>query len=132
MHIRKEFYRYVLPSMLAFALSGVYAIADGFFVGNALGDDAPGRRQPGLPPHRLPPGSGHRASAWAALWTMPIQRGHRRGRSPAATGFPGVSGLIALLGAAGAGRSPLAFWLLAPAGAVPLRRHGLAVPPAGR
>ena len=40
MHIRKEFYRYVLPSMLAFALSGVYAIADGFFVGNALGDDA--------------------------------------------------------------------------------------------
>ena len=36
----KEFFRYVLPSMLAFALSGVYAIADGFFVGNALGDDA--------------------------------------------------------------------------------------------
>ena len=26
--------------MLAFALSGIYAIADGFFVGNALGDDA--------------------------------------------------------------------------------------------
>ena len=26
--------------MLAFALSGVYAIADGFFVGNALGDSA--------------------------------------------------------------------------------------------
>lgn len=26
--------------MLAFALSGVYAIADGFFVGNALGDEA--------------------------------------------------------------------------------------------
>lgn len=24
--------------MLAFALSGVYAIADGFFVGNALGE----------------------------------------------------------------------------------------------
>ena len=40
MKIYKEFYRYVLPSMLAFALSGVYAIADGFFVGNALGDNA--------------------------------------------------------------------------------------------
>ena len=26
--------------MLSFALSGVYAIADGFFVGNALGDNA--------------------------------------------------------------------------------------------
>lgn len=39
MHIRKEFFRFVIPSMLAFALSGVYAIADGFFVGNAMGDD---------------------------------------------------------------------------------------------
>ena len=40
MHIRKEFFRFVIPSMLAFALSGIYAIADGFFVGNAMGDDA--------------------------------------------------------------------------------------------
>ncbi|HBA62774.1 MAG TPA: multidrug transporter MatE [Lachnospiraceae bacterium] len=40
MHIQKEFFKYVLPSMLAFALSGVYSIADGFFVGNALGDQA--------------------------------------------------------------------------------------------
>lgn len=40
MNIRKEFFRYVIPSMLAFALSGIYAIADGFFVGNALGDSA--------------------------------------------------------------------------------------------
>lgn len=36
----KEFFRYVIPAMLAFALSGIYAIADGFFVGNALGDHA--------------------------------------------------------------------------------------------
>jgi Na+-driven multidrug efflux pump len=36
----KRFFACVLPSMLAFALSGVYAIADGFFVGNALGDEA--------------------------------------------------------------------------------------------
>ena len=40
MRFSKEFFRYVLPSMLAFALSGIYAIADGFFVGNALGDNA--------------------------------------------------------------------------------------------
>ena len=40
MKFSKEFFRYVLPSMLAFALSGIYAIADGFFVGNALGDNA--------------------------------------------------------------------------------------------
>ncbi len=36
----REFIRYVLPSMLAFALSGIYSIADGFFVGNELGDSA--------------------------------------------------------------------------------------------
>ena len=40
MSIHRVFFRYVVPSMLAFALSGVYAIADGCFVGNALGDHA--------------------------------------------------------------------------------------------
>lgn len=40
MNLHKEFLRCVIPSMLAFALSGIYAIADGFFVGNALGDSA--------------------------------------------------------------------------------------------
>lgn len=40
MSLNKQFLHYVVPSMLAFALSGVYAIADGFFVGNALGDSA--------------------------------------------------------------------------------------------
>ncbi len=34
----KTFFRYVIPSMLSFALSGVYAIVDGFFVGNSIGD----------------------------------------------------------------------------------------------
>ena len=34
----KEFLSYVLPSVLAFALSGVYTIVDGFFVGRSLGD----------------------------------------------------------------------------------------------
>ena len=36
----RGFLKFVLPSMLAFALSGVYSIADGFFVGNQLGDNA--------------------------------------------------------------------------------------------
>lgn len=34
----KTFFQYVIPSVLSFALSGVYAIVDGFFVGNSLGD----------------------------------------------------------------------------------------------
>ena len=34
----KEFFSYVIPSVLAFALSGVYTIVDGFFIGQSLGD----------------------------------------------------------------------------------------------
>ena len=34
----KTFFKYVFPSILSFALSGVYAIVDGFFVGNSIGD----------------------------------------------------------------------------------------------
>ncbi|MDO4292412.1 MAG: MATE family efflux transporter [Eubacteriales bacterium] len=34
----RTFMAYVLPSVLAFALSGIYAIVDGFFVGNSVGD----------------------------------------------------------------------------------------------
>ena len=32
------FFKYVVPSVLAFALSGIYAIVDGFFVGQSIGD----------------------------------------------------------------------------------------------
>lgn len=35
---KKIFFQYVIPSILSFALSGVYAIVDGFFVGNSIGD----------------------------------------------------------------------------------------------
>ena len=38
MREKKEFLLYVIPSVLAFALSGEYAIVDGFFVGNSIGD----------------------------------------------------------------------------------------------
>ena len=53
----KEFFQYVIPSMLAFALSGVYSIADGFFVGNAMGDSALAAINVAYP-----------LTAWAALW----------------------------------------------------------------
>ena len=36
--MKKKFFKYVLPCILAFALSGVYAIVDGFFVGRSIGD----------------------------------------------------------------------------------------------
>ena len=36
--MRKEFYRNVLPAMLAFAFSGLYAIVDGWFIGQNVGD----------------------------------------------------------------------------------------------
>lgn len=34
----KVFFKYVISSVFSFALSGVYAIVDGFFVGNTIGD----------------------------------------------------------------------------------------------
>ena len=38
MNNKRTFFLYVIPSVLSFALSGVYAIVDGFFVGNSIGD----------------------------------------------------------------------------------------------
>lgn len=38
MRVYRSFATYVAPSVLAFALSGVYAIVDGFFVGQSVGD----------------------------------------------------------------------------------------------
>lgn len=35
---RRTFFKFVIPSIIAFALSGIYAIVDGFFVGNTIGD----------------------------------------------------------------------------------------------
>lgn len=34
----KTFLQYVIPSVFSFALSGVYTIVDGFFIGNSIGD----------------------------------------------------------------------------------------------
>lgn len=35
----KEFFQYVIPSMIAFAFSGIYSIVDGWFIGNTIGAD---------------------------------------------------------------------------------------------
>ena len=34
----KHFFKFIIPSILAFTILGVYSVVDGFFVGNALGD----------------------------------------------------------------------------------------------
>lgn len=36
--LRRRFYSYVIPSLFAFMLCGMYAIVDGIFVGHAVGD----------------------------------------------------------------------------------------------
>ena len=36
--IQRNFWRNVLPSVIAFAFSGVYSIVDGMFVGQGVGD----------------------------------------------------------------------------------------------
>ncbi len=36
--LKKEYAKYVIPSVIAFILTGFYAIVDGFFVGRKLGD----------------------------------------------------------------------------------------------
>lgn len=38
--LNKDFYRYVLPSMVSMLLSGFYSMVDGVFVGNAVGSQA--------------------------------------------------------------------------------------------
>ena len=37
-NIHKQFLKYVIPSLISFALSGVYCIVDGYFIGNRIGD----------------------------------------------------------------------------------------------
>lgn len=36
--LRNDFLRTLVPTLLSFSLAGIYAIVDGFFVGNSLGD----------------------------------------------------------------------------------------------
>ena len=65
---RRTFFYYVIPSVLSFALSGIYAIVDGFFVGNSIGDA-------GLSTccrNGFFPRWGHTASCWS--WEKSTQR----------------------------------------------------------
>ena len=34
----REFFKFVIPSMIAFSFSGIYSIVDGWFVGNYLNE----------------------------------------------------------------------------------------------
>lgn len=34
----KEFFKYVIPTIISFTLTGIYSVVDGFFVGNSIGD----------------------------------------------------------------------------------------------
>lgn len=36
--MKKNYLKYILPSMLSFLLTGIYSIVDGIFVGRAMGD----------------------------------------------------------------------------------------------
>ena len=36
--ISKRYFQYVIPAVLSFALSGIYTIVDGYFIGNRMGD----------------------------------------------------------------------------------------------
>ena len=38
MNYKTDFFKYVIPSVIAFTLAGIYAIVDGYFVGNTIGD----------------------------------------------------------------------------------------------
>lgn len=38
MNHKADFFKYVIPSVIAFTLAGIYAIVDGYFVGNTIGD----------------------------------------------------------------------------------------------
>lgn len=37
-NLKRTFFSYVIPSVLSFALSGIYTIVDGFFVGQSMQD----------------------------------------------------------------------------------------------
>lgn len=52
--IQRNFWRNVLPSVIAFAFSGVYSIVDGMFVGQGVGDAG---WPPSMWPGRSPPWS---------------------------------------------------------------------------
>ena len=55
----KTFFSYVIPSVLAFALSGVYTIVDGLFIGRSLWGHRLGYHCAGLSDCRIHAGGIH-------------------------------------------------------------------------
>ena len=80
--IQRNFWRNVLPSVIAFAFSGVYSIVDGMFVGQGVGTAALGAVNIGVPfitfvvavAAMFPMGG-------ATVVAIRMRRGMRRGRT---------------------------------------------------
>ncbi len=67
----KKFFSYVIPSILAFALSGVYTIVDGFFIGQSLGDTGLTAITLG---YRDPLSAAARSRRWQSAADQPVLR----------------------------------------------------------
>lgn len=83
----KQFWKYVLPSMLTMLLGGFYGIVDGFFIGNAVGDDGLAAINLAWPLTALDPWPQGRAWAWVAQCSCPsamVRAVHKRPIRPKA------------------------------------------------
>ena len=105
----KKFFAYVIPSVLAFALSGVYTIVDGFFIGQSLGDQGLAAITLGYPVSALigAVGTGIGLSGAIRFTILNAQGEDRKGQEC----FSGTTLLMLLIGAA---LTALLFGLAAP------------------
>ncbi len=53
----REFFKFVIPSMIAFSFSGIYSIVDGWFVGNYLNETGLAAINVAYPNHGVHPGN---------------------------------------------------------------------------
>ncbi len=102
MRIERRFFQYVAPSVLAFALSGVYAIVDGYFVGNSLGDLGLAAINLAYPITALLQALGTGIGlAGSIRFTILGAQGKRQGEKETFTGSLLLLGLVSLLATAG-------------------------------
>lgn len=77
--LKKQFLKAVLPSMMAFMFSGVYAIVDGFFVGRNVGDNGLAAVNLAYPIVALIQSIGTGIGMGGAIWvSIAIGRGHEK------------------------------------------------------
>lgn len=77
--LKKQFLKAVLPSMMAFMFSGVYAIVDGFFVGRNVGDNGLAAVNLAYPIVALIQAIGTGIGMGGAIWiSIAIGRGHEK------------------------------------------------------